>query len=320
MSPSLPPLIKPLPAGAQARLVAGPSAVHEEVERLADQASSSLTAAVFRIDDPTTMGAIERAGRRTGDLHVLADHDASDGGLSQIQKSGNVATLGTDPSKQHSKGIVVNRTHAMVATDLTDADGRDRMESGVAFSGSAAAAMDAAIRTTSGTPHATQVLTHAAGNGVLINDHESGFLALTMAMRDIISGAGSLGVQHSDRSPLIVSTKAWDDPVSTKLLAKNTTAASRHLITHSIPKDQRRALEKSGVEVTVVSDKKGSDVPELHGTIIATNGAAIIASAYFEDRVLDGSNGRKSREMGVFVDGNIAQEAVELLRPLTSDS
>jgi hypothetical protein len=300
-------------------MVIGGAQVQAAAGLIADKATQTLSAALFRVDSDSALKPMKQADKRTVQVHVLADDDAAGKrGIKELERWSSVSTLGPDPAKQHSKGIVADRRHAMVATDIADKDGPQRLEVGVTFGGTAAVKLDAALTATPGSASASAAIHDAAKHGILINDHEAGVLALTTAMRDQISGASDQG--QNAASPLVIATKAWDDPTSTTLLAANTVASSRQVITHSMPASQQEELENAGVKVHVVPTGKKSKTAELHGSIIASGATALVASAYFESRVLDGSDGRVSREMGVLSGGQAAQQAVMLLRSVIDDA
>jgi hypothetical protein len=82
------------------------------------------------------------------------------------------------------------------------------------------------------------------------------------------------------------------------------------LLTHAIPKRQQRLLEDAGVVVHEIDERDAERAATaLHGTLVDSNGRAFIGSPYLEERVLYGSGGRRSREVGVVLDGEAATQA-----------
>jgi hypothetical protein len=144
----------------------------------------------------------------------------------------------------------------------------------------------------------------AAAAGVVANDPRTGAHHATDAIELLIG-------DHGGR--LRIMTKAFDD----EALAERIAAAVRggidgpaELLTHDIPKGQRKLLERAGMTIREIDEKDAEKAATaLHGTLIDTTNGAFIGSPYLEERVLYGSGGRQSREVGVMLEGDAATQA-----------
>lgn len=306
------PLPTSLPAAARPTLTVGHKNLTRAVVSIVESSRSDLHVAAFRLGAGDVLNAIEGAAQVGVRPYLLLDTDATP--QKTIRRANafaaDVVTLGTDPIKQHSKAVVADQKRAVVATDLGDPDAGHRLELGVSFSDRPAATLAKLLAVSPDEPNGRLrvVAREAAAEGLLLNDADARVFHLTSALRDALGGA---------TRTIRISTKAWDDEQSTQLLATNTTPRERTLITHEIPKEQRKRLEQAGVNVHVLDAATAATAGrELHGTALAVDGRALVTSAYVVTRVLDGSKQRRSRELGVAVDGDAARAVDQLIRGL----
>ena len=294
---------------ADAIVHVGPPALRGAIDELARDATSAFHVDVFRVGDRAVVNSMATLAERRVPLTVLADTESASGKLVKglrKQAGAGWAELGANPLKQHGKSASRDGGAAsLVATDVADADAARRIELGVTFEGEAStelARMHAA--TGSGEAGLADAIDAAAARGVVANDPRTGARHATAAIELLID-------DHGGR--LRIMTKAFDD----QALAERIVAAVRggmvepaELLTHSIPKQQRKLLEAAGVVVRRIDEKSAEQADTaLHGTLIDTNGRAFIGSPYLEQRVLYGSDGRRSRELGVVLEADAAAQA-----------
>lgn len=294
---------------ANAVVHVGTPSLRGAIDDLAKGATSSLHVDVFRVGDDAVVDSLTALAERRVSLTVLADTDSATGKLVKAlkrQAGDGWDELGADPLKQHGKSASRDAGgRGLVGTDLADEDAARRIELGVTFDGDAAAALGRVHAAGPGTRSALgDALDAAAAAGVVVNDPRTGALHATKAVELLVD-------EHGGR--LRIMTKAFDD----EALAERIAGAVRgrmdepaELLTHSIPKKQQRLLEDAGVVVHEIDEKDAEKAATaLHGTLIDSNRGAFIGSPYLEERVLYGSGGRQSREVGVMLDGDAAAQA-----------
>jgi hypothetical protein len=293
---------------ADAVVHVGTPAIRGAVDDLAQRATGSFHLDVFRVGDDAVVDTVESLARRDVPITVLADTDATTGRVAKAlrrQAGDGWAELGTDPRKQHGKSASRDDgAEAFVGTDLADDDAARRIELGVTFDGGAAAALGRIHAASDGGPGLAAALDDAAATGVVANDPRTGARHATDAIELLVEG-------HGGR--LRIMTKSFDD----EALAERIAAAVRsgmdepaELLTHHVPKSQERLLEDAGVVVRELDEHEAERArTALHGTLVDTNRGAFVGSPYLESRVLYGSDGRRSRELGVVLGGDAAARA-----------
>ncbi len=292
---------------ASATVHVGTSSIRGAVDDLARHATTSFHADVFRVGDDAVVDSIRSLGTRDVSLSILADTDTATGKLVKVlrRQAGNAwDELGADPLKQHGKSASRDGgIEAFVGTDIADEDAARRIELGVTYGGEAAAATGA-MHAASGAGLAAAI-DAAAATGVVANDPRTGARFATEAVELRID-------DHGGR--LRIMTKAFDDKALAERIAASVRGAKldepAELLTHEIPKAQRRLLKDAGVVVRKLNEQDAEQAKTaLHGTVIDTNRGAFLGSLYLKERVLHGSSGRQSREVGVMLVDDAAAQA-----------
>ncbi len=290
---------------ANAVVHVGTPAVRGAIDDLAREATTAFHVDLFRVGDKAIVRSIQGLAERKVPITVLADTDVATGKLAKtVRKLAGAgwSELGADPLKQHGKSASRDAgARAFVGTDVADEDAIYRIELGATFGGDAARAL--------GRVHAApanglaDAIDAAAEAGVVINDPRTGARHATDAIELLVD-------DHGGR--LRIMTKAFDDEALATRIATAVQGIDgpAEVMTHTIPKSQRRILERAGVVVRRLSEKEAERAESaLHGTLIDTNRGAFIGSPYLEQRVLYGSSGRHSREAGVVLAGDAASQA-----------
>ena len=276
----------------------GTPALRSAFADLARRATTSMHVDLFRVGDDAAAATFGSLAKRNLPFTVLADTDATTGKAARLlreQVGDGWQELGTDPLKQHGKSASINGgTEAMVASDIADPDAAHRIELALEFGGAPARALGR-IHAAAGEEELARALEAGAKLGIVANDPRVGAFYATEAIQQLIAAPGAR---------LRVMTKAFDDEDMARQIAAAVRQASDgvELLTHEIPKAQRKLLERAGVTVRIIdADEAAKAGVELHGTLIVTEDRAFIGSAYLESRVLHGSGGRQSREVGAVV-------------------
>jgi hypothetical protein len=292
---------------------AGTPELRGAIEAIAGRASSELHVDLFRATDKPVVRALRQRADEVA-LGVLADTDGTTG--KQARRLAKVATswdeLGGDPLKQHAKTMSRDGgVEALVATDVADSHAAGRVELFATFDGAAARALGD-VHAATGPDELARAVDRAAATGIVINDPRTGAAHATVAV-ELLAGSSS--------GPLRIATKAFDSKSLARTLAARASTDTVELVTHAIPKGQRRMLRDAGVTVTKVSERDAERAGiALHGTLIDAGDHALLGSLYLEDRVLRGSRGRTSREAAVVLADDAAAQARrawdELVGPL----
>jgi hypothetical protein len=309
-----------LPASSHPRPVISGRAVGHAVRDIIDHAKESVDMSAFRISLEPTLDALDDAHARGVHIDLLADSqnldDATTPQTTRDALRGAVDVLreyGDEPYKQHAKSVGRDRAEALIASDVSDEKSPGRMEFGVRFDGPAAAIYDDVHHITAATPkaEAKRVFDAARAVGILVNDPQHD-------VWDVSTGATSL-IDHANHSLLIV-TKALE---SKDMIHKITDAAERGVrttvITNNIKPPLRDSLLASGVELKSIAWHTIAEPLNIHGTVIATNGVAMVTSLPLVSRAIKGSKGRQSRELGVTVDGTAGRSMMDRLRAAYRD-
>lgn len=290
---------------ADAVVHVGTPAVRGAIGDLARDATTAFHVDLFRVGDKAIVRTFEGLLGRKVPMSVLADTDVATGKLAKAVRKlvgDGWHELGTNPLKQHGKTASRDGgLRGFVGTDIADEDAVFRIELGATFGGDASQAL--------GRVHAApaagleDAIDAAAETGVVINDPRTGARHATAAIEQLID-------DHGGR--LRIMTKAFDDEALAKRIAIAVAGMEgpAELMTHDIPKAQRKLLERAGVVVRELSAKDAEKAESaLHGTLVDTNRGAFIGSPFLEQRVLHGSSGRRSREVGVVLEGDAAAQA-----------
>jgi hypothetical protein len=287
----------------RAQLHVGTPALRSLVDDVAARASARLHVDVFRIGDEAVVGRLLGRADDGVAVSVLADADASVGSVADRLRAGVAEwfDIGRDPFKQHGKSMSRDAgAEGIIATDIADDDAVRRIELALHVEGEPARAL-AALHDARGPAAIRDALDAAAGLGIVANDPRVGRLDATAAIEQL--------VRDSD-GPLRIMTKAFDDDALTRLLVERARTGQVQLLAHDIPKAQRKLLERAGVLVMRVDEADAEAAgTALHGTLVSTNGRALLGSPYLESRVLRGSDGRQSREVAAVVAGDVATQA-----------
>jgi hypothetical protein len=288
-------------AVTSASVHAGTPELRSALEAFVGRAEGSLHVDLFRADDKLVIQSLVDRGDDLS-VSVLADSVATRGRQAKRLRrlSDSWERFGADPLKQHGKTLSRDGgAEGIVATDVADGDAGRRVELFARFDGAPARAL-ADVHAAEGTKALAAAIDRAAATGVVINDPRVGATHATTAVQLITNGAG----------PIRVLTKAFDSRALAKTLARRASTGPVELVTHHIPRAQRKLLRDAGVNVRVIDerDAERSGVA-LHGTLIHTDDHALLGSIYLEGRVLHGSKGRASREAGVLLGGDAAAQA-----------
>ncbi len=268
------------------------------IGKVIDEARSRIDVSSFRINGPLTVPKLGVAHEHGVKVHAIIDADQADPTQrANLASWAKVTDYGTDPWKQHGKAIAADNKVGMVATDvLGDADDR-QVDAGIRLQGSTASSLQHLLEIQSGSarPEARRAVADAVrGQGILVNDPRINVHYLSDGIRSLLSNASQT---------LTVITKDFDDPRCLQMLAD---AAQRgvttRLLTWNATDEDISRLRSAGVQASI-----GPTDRKFHGLLITADNQALLGSSYLAERVLDGSAGRKSRELGVVVDGATAQ-------------
>jgi phosphatidylserine/phosphatidylglycerophosphate/cardiolipin synthase-like enzyme len=296
------PIAAPITPLTTANPIVGGPAVAQAVVDIAAAANSRIAYNAFRVTNNDVQSAITGAADRGVTVGGLIDADVVDKETRQsLASAGDVIRYAPSPGKQHSKAIVADARRGLVATDLADIEGLNRVEYGVEVRGDAARALDELVRLTHDAPasHASQAIRAAANHGIVMNEPAHGHTGLTGAVGDAVSGASS---------KLTVLTKELSsEDMATQIADAARRGVTVLVATESIPKTLRSELVDAGVTVRKVKAGK-SEGRGMHGTLIASDDQTLVGSIYLKDSVLVPGRDRRSRELGVLLAGEPAAQ------------
>ncbi|MCW2922810.1 MAG: hypothetical protein JWM98_214 [Thermoleophilia bacterium] len=277
----------------EGRLIVGLHSTLEEVGAVARSAKHTLSGELFLLDHKPTSQAIEASA--AGDKAFVVDPERL--GMGQVDEGmlkrigAVIHPHGQMPNKVHAKMLVADGDRGIISSGAfyTNKGKRDDwFDLAVTVNGETARRAEALTRTTvSGDTAAFQrAAKEAAAVGVYMNDPAQGVLELAPQMRNMIENA---------RHRLIIAVKRTDSPEFQKLL---------------------QTARDNGVDVTVHQRMTKA----LHGNIIVADDHAYVGSAMLNRRGLEGSgsSGRKSRELGVVVKGQLTDQIVAALEHHTN--
>jgi hypothetical protein len=286
---------------ASAHVHAGTPGLRTAVEEFVGRASSDLHVDLFRVDTKSIVHGIAGRGEDLT-LSVLADTDSAGGKLARRleQAATHWDELGGDPLKQHAKTLSRDGgAEAIVATDIADGNAKRRVELFAHFRGAPARAL-ADVHAARGLDELSAAVDRAAAQGVVFNDPRTGAAHASTAVELLAGGSG----------PIRIATKAFDSAQLAQVLAKRAGSDTVELVTHTIPKAQKRLLRDAGVIVSKIDERDARRAGlELHGTLIDAGDHALLGSLFLDNRVLYGSRGRTSREAAVVLSGDAATNA-----------
>lgn len=304
-----PSVIPVLPASATPRAIVGGADVLATSIDVARGARHTLDLDTFRPTRARNLEAVAAARARDVDVRLRLDTENVAPIRAELEHLGSIAEYGDDPFKQHAKAITADAADAFVATDVSDVKSLQRMEFGIRFGGPAAAALQGVQRLAPDSPAAMadDVFDAARGLGVLANDPRNGRRDVSRSVRAVIRAA---------RDEVWVASKLFDSSrLGKDLVAAADRGARTTLVTHEIARKDAKRLAKAGVTVQVVPhDAAVAATAALHGTVVAGDDVAVMTSMPLADRAISGSKGRRSRELGVAVDGAVAADLVARAR------
>lgn len=258
------------------QLIVGAGAGMRATEGLLRGATESMTLEAFRMSDTRIVEAVSDRLAAKVDVHVLADPEewARDGiSRARLEPEGaHFERFGNVPDKLHSKSAVVDHDRAVITTSAwVDAMRDGWVDLSVFFRGDAARALEHLTKV-SGTGDKAAIRSaavEAARHGVLLNDIANGVDVLHTQLLTMINGA---------ERDLTVVTKRYEDP---GMMAAIEAARDR------------------GVKVTVEARSK-----PWHANVVIADDQAYVGTAHITKRSMvgGGSNGRRSREIGVLID------------------
>jgi hypothetical protein len=309
---------------------------------VADTAEHTLRIDMFRASDEPTVARYAAAAERGAKVTALVDPDSLPPAThARIASFATTTDYGTDPLKQHSKAVVADGAdaddaQAIIATDVGDVTGRDRLDMAVRFSGHAARKLDALLALSEDAHHkdAQPVIDAARASGILLNDPRLGVHDFTDAVEQAIDGA---------HKTLLVTTKEFRDAsMATRIAKVAGDGVDVRVISNVVAPEIADILHAAHVRLDVVAAPPDPDpdpnvvpppagslppaAPEppvppnsplapvaMHGTLIVTDGDhSLFGSLFLDHKVLYGSNHRQSREMGAAL-GHDSSEQVEQL-------
>ena len=296
-------VIRPIGAISVAAVHVGTPELRGALGGMARRATDHLHVDLFQASDASV---VDQLVSRAGDIRVsvLADTDNAvgpDASRSALELTRQLrraigdgwTALGGNPLKQHGKSASRDEgAEGLVATDLADAGAFERIELAVTFQSAPARSLAAVHAAPADDLEGLRRrLARAAADGVLVNDPR-------VPARHVTEGAQLL--MRDPGAWLRIATEQFDSIDAVREIAAMGAAAE--LVTHSIPKAQRRTLAKAGVTVRVVDEERARRArAALHGTVIDSEHGVLVTSAYLVDRVMHGSPGRQSREVGVLL-------------------
>lgn len=287
-----------VPASARPVPIVGRGGLIPAVGKVIDDARERIDVTSFRVNGPLTVPKLGVASEHGVKIRAVIDADRTDSmQRARLTSWAKVEDYGTDPWKQHGKAIAADNKIGIVATDiLGDAD-EHQVDAGIRLHGSTASSLQHLLQTLSSNakPEATRAVADAVrGQGILVNDPKLNIDHLSDGIRSMLAGA---------EQTLTVISKDFDDPECLRLMAE---AAHRgvttRLLTWNASDTDISKLRAAGVQAVVEPMNH-----KFHGLLIKADNQALLGSSYLAERVLDGSSGRKSRELGVVVDGSVAQ-------------
>ncbi|MCB0878179.1 MAG: hypothetical protein KDC46_04280 [Thermoleophilia bacterium] len=289
-----------------ARIVTGGAEVLADAARIVRDAHHDVNIALFRTTHAPIFDALSAVARRGVHVEMLVDDRevARTPVPPWLASHAVLHGYGPAPGKQHSKAISIDGGHrVLVATDVSDHDALGRMEFAAELHGEDAAVVEKLLVATMRGDSAAQLdaLAGAASRGVYANDPTLGWFGLTDTIESLLASA---------RTRLDVATKVLIDArTGAALIAAAQRGVATRVLAHEGDPKILAALRDAGVHVSLVPYET-ADAARLtmHGTAIRSDERALFTTAYFDPRVLHGSTDRRSRELGMVLDGSAARQ------------
>lgn len=232
-------------------------------------ARTSIHGELFTHSEQSMIDAVRGAAERGVRQRYLVEPERYDAIVKNLPDSVEATSYGAVPLKNHSKGYVIDGTHAIMTTGAFVGKTNGRLEMVARFQGDAARALDELIEAGSvGDARRLQAATaNAARYGIVMNEPVAGVQYLTGSVHELIRGA---------KRDLTISTKIFTDPTVRKAVQR---------------------AEARGVRVRFTDIR----AKEMHANLIVADDSLYIGTAHFSPRSMGDMRlaYRRSRESGI---------------------
>lgn len=236
-----------------------------------DGATTSVDGELFRLQHERISGGIRSAAERGVAQRYLVDPEGFDAVRSALPDAVEASAYAQMPFKNHSKGLVVDGTRALMTTGAYVPKTDSRVEMVARFEGEAAKALRELVDAgRSAQPERLRAAADTAARyGIVVNEPVAGVQHLTGAVHDLIRSA---------RRDITISTKIFTDPTVRAAVAD---------------------AERRGVRVRFTDIR----AQHMHANLVVADDSLYVGTAHFSPRGMGDMRlaYRRSRESGLVV-------------------